>query len=81
MLFTCNDKLQNTAFCRIHVPAQTPKNPEGCMYLGLIISKSEQCRMASGISELAVSYLMRTNQVVMHTQPTGIKWLLVILDL
>ena len=43
------------------------------MYSGLIISKSERCRAASGIPKLLVSFLMRTNQVFMRTQLTGIK--------
>ena len=65
------------------MPARTPKSPEGRLYSGVItcISKSEQCRADSGIPELAVSFLMRANQVVMRTQLTEIKWLLVILDL
>ena len=71
----------NTVFCRIHAPARTPKSPEGRLYSGVIISKSEQCRADSGIPELAVSFSMRANQAVMRTQLTEIKWLLVILDL
>ena len=70
-----------TVFCRIHAPARTPKNPEGRLYSGLIISKSERCRAASGIPELEVLFLMRANQAVMRTQITEIKWLLVVLDL
>ena len=57
------------------------KNPEGRLYSGLITSKSERCRAASGIPELAVSFLMRANQAVMRTQLTEIKWLLAVLDL
>ena len=48
----------NTVFCRIHTPARTPKSPEGRLYSGLIISKSERCGAASGIPELEVSFLM-----------------------
>ena len=66
----------NTVFCRIHAPVRTPKNPEGRLYSGLI-----RCRAAAGIPELAVSILMRANQVVMRTQLTEIKWLLVVLDM
>ena len=47
-----------TVFCRIHAPARTPKSPEGRLYSGVIISKSERCRAASGIPEFAVSFLM-----------------------
>ena len=65
----------------MHAPAQIPKNPEGRLYSGLIISKSERCRAASGIPELAVSFSMRANQAVMRTQLTEIKWILVVLDL
>ena len=68
-------------FCRIHAPARAAKNPEGLVYSGLIISKSERCRAASGIPKLAVSFLMRANQAFMGTQLNEIKWLLVILDL
>ena len=60
------------------MPARIPKYPEGRVYSGLIISKSEQCRAASGIPKLLVSFLMRANQVFMRTQLTGIKWLLTI---
>ena len=70
-----------TVFCQIHALARTPKNPEGRFYSGLIRSKSERCWAASGIPELAVSFLMRANQAVMRTQLTEIKWALVILDL
>ena len=48
----------NTVFCRIHAPARTPKNPEGRLYSGLIRSKSNDVGAASGIPELAVSFLM-----------------------
>ena len=37
---------------------RTPKNPEGRLYLGVIISKTERCRAASGIPELAVTFVM-----------------------
>ena len=33
-------KIIPTVFCRIHVPARTPKSPEGRLYSGVIISKS-----------------------------------------
>ena len=56
----------------------TKKNPEERMYSGLIISKSEQCRVAAGIPELPLSFLMRANQAFTSTQ---LSWLLVILDL
>ena len=72
----------STVFYQIHAPVRTPKNPEGRLYSGLIIrSKSERSRAASGIPELAVSFLIRANQAVMCTQITEIKWLLVVLDL
>ena len=85
---TCRfKKITYTVFCRIHAPARTPKNPEGCVYSGLIISKSERCQTASGIPELAVSFLMAGKSRVHAystkdtlTQLTEIKWLLVILD-
>ena len=56
----------NTVFCRIHPPAQTSKYPEGRVYSGLIISKSERCRADLGIAEPVVSFLMRANQAFMH---------------
>ena len=55
ILYVCN---VYTVFCRIHAPARTPKSPEGRLHSGLIISKSERCPAASGIPELAVSFLM-----------------------
>ena len=70
-----------TVFYRIHVPTRTPKNPQGCVYSGVIISKSECCWAASWIPELAVSFLMRADRVLLCTQLTEIKWLLVILGL
>ena len=74
-------KKNSTVFCRIHAPARTPKNPEGRLYSVINISKSERCRVASGIPELAVSFSVRANQAVMHTQLTEVKWQLVVLDL
>ena len=47
-----------TVFCRIHAPARTPKSPEGRLYSGVIISKSERCQAASGIPKFAVLFLM-----------------------
>ena len=63
-----------------HAGANT-KNPDGRMYSGLNISKSERCQVALGIPELAVSFSLKANQAFMCTQLTEIKWLLVILDL
>ena len=55
----CKKPTINTAeFCRIHALARTPKSPEGRLYSGLIISKSERCRVVSGIPELAVLFLL-----------------------
>ena len=34
----------STVFCRIHAPARTVKNPEGRLYSGIIISKSNDVR-------------------------------------
>ena len=71
----------NTVFCRIHAPARTPKSPEGRLYSGVIISKSERCRAASGIPKIAVSFLMAGKSRVHAYSTTEIKWLLEILDL
>ena len=54
-----------TVFCRIHAPARTPKNPEGRLYSG----KIKRCRAASGIPELAVSFLM-TGKSRVHANST-----------
>ena len=86
MLFICMyvnlktlTKKTNTVFCRIHAPARTPKNTEGRLYSGIIISKTERYRAASGIPELAV--LMAGKSLFMRTQLAENKWLLVILEL
>ena len=47
-----------TCTCPVNAPARTPKSPEVHLYSGLIISKSERCRAASGIPELAVAFLL-----------------------
>ena len=44
----------NTAFCRIHAPARTPKNPEGHLYSGLIRSKSNDVRQLWGFPNIHV---------------------------
>ena len=41
-----------TVFCRIDAPARTPKNPEGCVYSGLIRSKSNDVGRLRGFPNL-----------------------------
>ena len=60
--------ISNTVFHRIHAPARTPKNPEGCVYSGIIKSKSINVGRLRGIPELTVSFLMRADRAFMHTQ-------------
>ena len=71
----------NTVFFRIRSPVQTPKNPEGRVYSGIIRSKSNDVGRLRGFPKVSVLFLMRVNHAVMCTQLTEIKWLLVILDL
>ena len=42
----------STVFCRIHAPARTPKSPEGRLYSGLIISKSNDVGRLRGFPNL-----------------------------
>ena len=62
-----------TVFYRIHAPARTPKNPDGCVYSGIIRSKSINVGRLRGIPELTVSFLMRADRAFMHTQLTEIQ--------
>ena len=71
---TVKDKKQYTVFIRIHAPARTPKYPEGCVYLGLISSKSNDVRRLWGFPKVPISFLMRENPAFMRTQLTEIKW-------
>ena len=42
----------NTVFCRIHAPARTTKSPEGRLYSGVIISKSNDVGRLRGFPNL-----------------------------
>ena len=68
-------------FYRIHAPAQKPKCPEGRLYSGLIRSKSNDVSRLRGFPNCHFRFEWRENREFMRTQLTGIKWLLVILDL
>ena len=68
----------DTVFCQIHAQARTPKNTEGCVYSGIIRSKSNDVGRLRGFPNLQFRFLWRENRVFMRTQLTEIKWLLVI---
>ena len=61
----------------------TPKSPEGCLYSGVIISKSNVVGPLRGFPNLQFRFYFQENRVLMRPQLTEIKWLglLVILDL
>ena len=58
-----------TVFCQIHTPARTPKYPEGCVYSGLISSKSNDVGWLRGFPKSA-SFVFNDGKCSVHAHST-----------